>query len=108
MSKDRKRFLARRPRLASFARIMFDGVRERWIVQAPERVLVLDDTSKEILDLCDGKATTAAIVESLLSDYDAPAEIIEHDVLAILDLLDERNLLEWGQDGDEQRLSTSR
>ena len=103
MSADRKRYLSQCPRLAGFARIIFDSVREQWTLQAPERVLVLDDTSKEILDFCDGKTTAAQIVERLLEEYDAPAEMIENDVLAVLDLLCEKTLLEWVQDDGESR-----
>ena len=91
-----KRFLGKRPKLAGFVRMRFDEVRDRWVLQAPERVLVLDETSKEILDLCDGAATSMVIVSRLASEYDAPAEVIEHDVLAVLELLDEKKLIEWG------------
>ena len=107
MSDSASHRLDRCPRLAGFVRMAFDEVRERWILQAPERVLVLDETSKEILDLCDGKVSTAAIVSRLASDYDAPVDMIEHDVLAVLQLLDEKKLLEWerpdGEGHDDTR-----
>ena len=54
-----------RPRLASFVRVQFDETRERWVLQGPERVLVLDETSKEILDRASGKVTVAEIARQL-------------------------------------------
>ena len=101
MTKTARRLMDKRPHLASFVRMRFDEVRDRWVLQAPERVLVLDETAKEILDLCDGETTSAAIVSKLASEYDAPAEVIEHDVLAVLELLDEKKLIEWGRSNGE-------
>lgn len=107
MSDAASHLLDKCPRLAGFVRMAFDEVRDRWILQAPERVLVLDETSKEILDLCDGKDSASTIVSRLASDYDAPIDVIEHDVLAVLQLLDEKNLLEWerpeGESHDDAR-----
>ncbi len=75
------------PILAGFVRVQYDCARERWVLQAPERVLVLDETSKDILDRCTGNASVGAIIEALLAEYDAPRDIIEHDVKAVLELL---------------------
>ena len=82
-----------RPRLQSFVRLQYDSARERWVLQAPERVLVLDETGKEIVDLCSGEMSVAEIVERLARDYDAPADVIAHDVSAVVRLLAEKNLL---------------
>lgn len=90
------------PRLASFVRLQHDKTRERWVLQAPERVLVLDDTGKEILDRCDGDTTVDSIVTALANEYDAPRDVIEHDVCTVLALLVEKNFLLLG-DTDEQR-----
>ncbi len=89
---------ADRPRLASYVRQQYDATRESWVLQAPERVLVLDETSKEILDLCDGATSVEAIVSQLAAAYDAPRDVIAHDVLAVLSLLAEKNLLDDGDD----------
>ena len=86
------------PRLASYVRQQYDHARESWVLQAPERVLVLDETSKEILDLCDGATSVEAIVAQLAAAYDAPRDVIAHDVLAVLSLLAEKNLLDPGDD----------
>ena len=85
--------LSSRPKLAGFARLQHDASRDRWVLQAPERVLVLDETSKEILDHCTGQATVEAIIETLVTGYDAPRDVIEHDVLVVLEQLAEKMFL---------------
>lgn len=93
--------LSGRPRLAGFARVQHDAVRDRWVLQAPERVLVLDEISKEIVDHCTGTATVDAIVTALCAEYDAPRDVIEHDVLGVLRLLAEKTFVVI-EDGDER------
>ena len=85
---------ASRPRLASFVRVEFDRARARWVLQGPERVLVLDETGKEILDRADGSASVGEIAAALAVEYDAPEAVIRHDVLAVLGLLADKNFLE--------------
>ena len=82
-----------RPRLAGFVRLQRDGVRDRWVLQGPERILVLDETGKDIIERCDGGTSVGAIIEALVSDYDASPEVIEHDVLSVLGLLAEKSFL---------------
>lgn len=83
-----------RPKLADFVRVQFDKARDRWIMQGPERVLVLDETSKKILDRATGTVTVGEIAARLAEEYDAPADVILHDVLTVLRLLAEKNFLE--------------
>ncbi len=85
------------PKLQTFVRLQYDEARQRWVLQAPERVLVLDETSKEIIDLCTGEASVGQIVDRLAVDYEAPRAMIEHDVLAVLRLLTDKNLLVFEQ-----------
>ncbi len=85
--------LSSRPKLAGFARLQHDTSRDRWVLQGPERVLVLDETSKDILDHCTGQVTVEAIIETLVTEYDAPRNVIEHDVLAVLEQLAEKMFL---------------
>ena len=82
-----------RPKLQSFVRLQYDDTRERWILQAPERVLVLDDTSKEIVVLCDGKMSIGDIVDRFVAVYEAPRDVIAHDVGAVIQLLNDKGLL---------------
>ncbi len=72
------------PKLQTFVRLQYDEARQRWVLQAPERVLVLDETSKEIVD-------------RLAADYEDARDMIEHDVLAVLRLLADKNLLAFEQ-----------
>jgi len=82
-----------RPKLQSFVRLQFDETRERWVLQAPERVLVLDETGKEIVELCQGEMSITEIVEHLAAAYDAPKDVISHDVNAVLQVLSDKGVL---------------
>ena len=72
------------PRLARGARLQFDKHREQWIVQAPERLFVLDPIALEIVQRCDGVASVGAIVDGLAAKFDAPRDIILRDVNTML------------------------
>ena len=72
------------PRLARGARLQFDKHRDQWIVQAPERLFVLDPIALEIVQRCDGVASVSAIVDGLAAKFNAPREVILRDVNAML------------------------
>lgn len=72
------------PRLVRGARLQFDKHRDRWIVQAPERLFVLDAIALEILQRCDGAAPVSAIVDELAGKFTAPREEILRDVSTLL------------------------
>ncbi len=79
------------PRLARHAKLRFDEKRARWMVQAPEKLLLPDETAIEILKRCDGRATVDKIVAALAAEFDAPPEVIRNDVTRVLqDLADKR------------------
>ena len=82
-----------RPKLESFVRLQYDDTRERWVLQAPERVLVLDETSKDIVVLCDGKRSIGDIVDRFVAVYEAPRDVIAHDVMAVIQLLKDKGVL---------------
>ena len=82
-----------RPKLQSFVRLQYDETRERWVLQAPERVLVLDETGKEIVELCSGERSIGEIVEHLAAAYDAPPDVISHDVNAVVQVLADKGVL---------------
>ena len=84
-----------RPKLASFVRMQRDEVRESWVLQAPERILILDETGKAILDRCGEGRSLKEITETLAAEYDAPPGEIAEDVIAVLTLLAERGFLEY-------------
>jgi pyrroloquinoline quinone biosynthesis protein D len=66
-----------------------DETRDRWVVLAPERLLLPDDPAVEILKLIDGERSVAAVIDDLVRRFDAPREVIAADVMALLqDLVD--------------------
>ncbi|PKW15825.1 pyrroloquinoline quinone biosynthesis peptide chaperone PqqD [Saccharopolyspora spinosa] len=69
---------ASRPRMASYVRLVFDQVRERHMLLAPESVSVLNPTGAAVLGLCDGRRTVAEIVAELRgqSDHMACDEVL--------------------------------
>ena len=77
------------PRLPRHVKLRFDQRRNRWIVLAPERVLMPDEIAVEILKRCDGTTPVSAIVEGLAVAYEAAPEEIAEDVAEMLqDLAD--------------------
>ena len=81
------------PRLATGVRLRHDAARGRWVVLAPERVVVPDETAVDVLRRVDGAASVTAIVDALAGEYDAPAEQIRRDVLELLVDLEQRGLI---------------
>jgi pyrroloquinoline quinone biosynthesis protein D len=72
------------PRLARGMRLQFDKQRDQWIIQAPERVFVLDAIAHEILQRCTGEATVTSIVDDLAVKFNAPRDMIARDVNLLL------------------------
>jgi len=80
---------ASRPALPEHVRLRHDKQRNRWVMLAPERVLLPDEAAVEVVQLCDGKATVDDIAAALAQDYSAPEEEILADVIDVLqDLID--------------------
>ena len=82
-----------RPGLAPGVRLTFDKARDRWVVLAPERVLVPDETALEILQKCDGTKQLDAIVDELALTYSADRSEIEGDVRELLASLIEKRIV---------------
>jgi pyrroloquinoline quinone biosynthesis protein D len=72
------------PRLVRGTRLQFDKHRDQWIVQAPERLFVLDPIALEIVQRCDGIASVTAIVDELAAKFNAPRDVILRDVNSML------------------------
>ncbi len=87
-----------RPRLPTFVRLQFDKTRDRWVLQGPERLLVLDETARNILERASGKLSVDEIVAAFAAEFDAPEDIIRHDVMAVFKLMAEKNFLELADD----------
>ncbi len=82
------------PRLPRHVKMRFDQRRDRWIVLAPERVLMPDEIAVEILKRCDGKTSVSAIVANLAAAYEAPADEIGKDVAEMLQDLADKGFVE--------------
>jgi pyrroloquinoline quinone biosynthesis protein D len=83
-----------KPRLPRGVKLRHDDVRQRWTLLAPERIFEVDGTAAAVLQLCDGERDIAAIVADLASRYNAPADVIEKDVVAMLGDLKAKRVLE--------------
>lgn len=83
------------PRFPRGVRLQEDKARGRWIVMAPERMFVPDETALEVLRLVDGARDMDAIVDSLAARFGAPREEIAADVAAMLDDLVAKGALAW-------------
>jgi len=84
------------PRLARGVRLAEDKARGRWVLLAPERMLVPDETAIEVLRLMDGARSVDAIVDALAAVYAAPREEIAGDVAAMIQELVEKGMVETG------------
>ncbi len=81
------------PHLPRHVVFRHDRTRERWVILAPERVLVPDETSVAILQLVDGRRSVQAIAEALAETYHAPLDLILADSLAMLQDLASKGFL---------------
>jgi pyrroloquinoline quinone biosynthesis protein D len=81
------------PRLAGHVRFKFDEVRQKWVLLAPERVLMPDDIAVEILKRLDGVATVGAIAADLAAHYQAPEAEVAKDVAEMLQDLTDKGVL---------------
>ncbi|WP_235907678.1 pyrroloquinoline quinone biosynthesis peptide chaperone PqqD [Siccirubricoccus phaeus] len=84
------------PRFAPGMKLREDKARGQWVVMGPERMFVPDETALEILRLVDGARSIAAIVDDLLTRYDAPRALVEGDVLALFADLRDRGVVTGG------------
>ncbi len=75
---------ASRPALARGVKMRFDEARQQWLLNAPERVLMLDEIAQIILSRCDGVVSIDALCRDLALDFAAPQEIIQADVMEML------------------------
>lgn len=79
------------PVLPRGVRCQHDSVRGVEVLLGPERVLMLDAIGVAILSRVSGTAAVAQITQELCTVYDAPRDVIEPDVIAYLqDLADKR------------------
>ncbi|GAA1332734.1 pyrroloquinoline quinone biosynthesis peptide chaperone PqqD [Pseudonocardia xinjiangensis] len=70
-----------RPRLGPHLRLHFDRSRGKHVLLAPESVIVLNATGADVVGLCDGSRTVAAIVDELRARYQRPVDDEVRDFL---------------------------
>lgn len=78
------------PTLWRLARLDYDPVRQRPVLQYPEGTVLLNDTGAAIIELCDGGRTVAQIVAILTERYQAD---VSGDVGDYLEQLAQRELI---------------
>ena len=83
-----------RPRLAAKARLRWDRKGERHMLLYPEKGLVLNETGADILKLCTGEHTVAAIVEQLSQKYAKDTVAVESEVVTFLQTMSDRGLVQ--------------
>ncbi|MDO5757120.1 MAG: pyrroloquinoline quinone biosynthesis peptide chaperone PqqD [Rhodobacterales bacterium] len=82
-----------RPILPRHVRLKFDKLRERWLLLAPERILIPDPIAVKVLQMCDGERSVAALIAELAGIYDAPESQIGQDVTVMLQELADKGFL---------------
>ena len=85
--------VASKPVMPAHIKLRHDAGRGRWIILAPERLFDPDEIAVEVLKLCDGARTVGDIVGQLSKDYNAPAEEIEADIVAMLQDLSDKGVV---------------
>ena len=82
------------PRFAPGVRLHHDKARARWVVMAPERMFIPDETALEVLHLVDGTRDLDDIIDALVAKFEAPRDVIAADVHAMLEDLTNRGALQ--------------
>ncbi len=82
------------PRFAPGVRLHHDKARARWVVMAPERMFIPDETALEVLQLVDGARDLDAIIDALVAKFEAPRDVIAADVQAMVEDLTNRGALQ--------------
>ena len=81
------------PKLPRHIVLRHDKVRDRWVILAPERVLVPDPIAVTVLQRLDGIKTLSQIAVGLACDFAAPVELILTDITALLQDLADKTFL---------------
>jgi pyrroloquinoline quinone biosynthesis protein D len=82
------------PHFAPGVRLHHDKARARWVVMAPERMFIPDETALEVLQLVDGARDLDAIIDALVAKFAAPRDVIAADVHAMVEDLTNRGALQ--------------
>jgi pyrroloquinoline quinone biosynthesis protein D len=75
-------------------KLRLDKARDSWTIQAPERSFMLDPIAHQVVSRCDGIATVGGVIEDLCRSFpDAPADVIEADVIKMIQDLADKGVL---------------
>ena len=74
-------------------RFRFDKARQRWMIVAPERILLPEGPGVDIAKLIDGEHKIDDIVKVLSSEYDADVELIRDETMTFVTDLFEQGYL---------------
>ena len=83
------------PRLPRGVRLVHNEAQGGWVLLAPERLFLPDETAVEILKLVDGNRSIGLIADDLAARYDAPRDLIIKDVLVTLGDLAAKGAVQW-------------
>jgi pyrroloquinoline quinone biosynthesis protein D len=83
-----------RPRLTRKVRLKFDPIEKQFLLLYPERGIKLSDSAAEILQRCDGERTLEMIIKELAHATGAPVLVVRKDVVAFVDEMKSRGLVE--------------
>ena len=72
------------PTFRAGVKFRMDTVRDAWVLLAPEKLFLPDETAVEILKLVDGARSVGAIADTLAARFDAPRALIATDVFNTL------------------------
>jgi pyrroloquinoline quinone biosynthesis protein D len=86
-----------RPALARGVRLRNDPLTDEPLLLFPEGALPLDEITHDILLRCSGKATLAAIIQSLAEEYETDEDTVRSDVCECLDQLRQRMLIAFAK-----------
>ena len=74
-----------RPALVRHVRLRHDVARDRWVIQAPERVFALDPIAHAVVEACDGERTLVDVIDHLAAKFGAPRDRVAADVTAMVE-----------------------
>jgi pyrroloquinoline quinone biosynthesis protein D len=80
-------------RLAPHIKFRHDETRGRWVLLAPERLLLPDEPAVEILKLLDGSRSVGQVIDELAQRFAAPRAVIGSDVTTMLQELVDKGVL---------------
>ncbi len=83
-----------KPKLRRGVRLVHNEAQGGWVLLAPEKIFKADQIGAEILKRCDGEKTLAEIVQELAAAFNTPVERVQEDVVALLQGLKEKQLLD--------------